>query len=219
MALLFQKKLQDNTEIAVWKIDETETFFINGLSLLPVELSELNLLKGRRRLEWLASRYLVHLMLTDLGLSDLDSRIPLIKDTHGKPYLENSGLHVSFSHSHEMAAAILSHRSVGIDIQYFVSKIEIISQKYLRNVEASALKPNTRLQQLHIFWGAKESMYKSYGKKELDFRDQIMVDPFDFEEKGSMIMGKLEKNGKIRHYEMAYEMHGLYFLVWALEID
>lgn len=203
--------------MAVWRIEETEEFFRNNVSLQDVEKEELERLKGRRRLEWLASRYLVHLMLVDLGMSDVDRRMPLVKDEHGKPYLANSGLHVSFSHSHEMVAAILSKSSVGIDIQIFVSKIEVIESRFLRTIESESLNEVTRLRHMHIYWGAKESMYKSYGKKELDFREQIMVVPFEYEESGRALSGELQKGQLRRFYELAYEILGDYFLVWAIE--
>ena len=32
------------------------------------------------------------------------------------------------------------------------------------------------LQALHIYWGAKEALYKAYGRKQLNYREHIRID-------------------------------------------
>ena len=155
MALFHEIPWQNGHQVSIWKIEEDEGFFLDRLDLHEKEKAELEKIKGRRRLEWLASRYLVHLMVSDEPEWD---RIPLLKDEFGKPHLNDHELHVSFSHSKEFVAVILGKMSVGIDIQRFVPRISAIAHKYMREEEFASLMDETRLEHLHYYWGAKEAL-------------------------------------------------------------
>ena len=90
LPLLSHHSLPRQGEYAIWSIEESEDFFRSQLSLSTPELEQINRIKGEgRRLEWLASRYLIHLM------SGRKKRGVLLKDEFGKPRLENSTFHIS----------------------------------------------------------------------------------------------------------------------------
>ena len=116
MALFLHKKIEPQGEIGIWEITENETFFTNQVILFPEEQEQLGKIKGRKRQEWLATRFLVHYM------SGRDQRLPFIKDEFGKPHLQGSDFQISISHSHGMAAAIAAPYAVGIDIQFLIEK-------------------------------------------------------------------------------------------------
>jgi 4'-phosphopantetheinyl transferase len=218
MALIAQKRLADGVELGIWEIAEPEAYFLSQLRLHSEEQQELGRIKGRRRVEWLASRYLVHLMLVDLGQAGIEDRIPVIKDEFGKPHLHGSGYYLSFSHSHSRVAVILAPVLTGIDIQAFVPKIHVIEHRLLSWKEAASIQDDTRLVHLHIYWGAKESLYKAYGRKALDFREHLLVGPFDFLPESGRMHGRVEKDDFCRDFELHYEVDGDYFLVWCLEV-
>jgi len=199
-------------EYAIWKIEESEDFFRAQLHLDPSELEQVNRIKGEgRRLEWLASRYLIHVM------SGREKRGVLVKDEFGKPHLENSPFHISISHSNKRAAAIAAPFSVGVDLQKIVGKIERIAHKYMRSVEMESLQSATRLEHLHVYWGAKEALYKAYGRKKLDFRTHILIEPFEYDlEKGKAI-GTIQKGEFIQSFDLHYELLEDFILVYALE--
>ena len=213
MPLYLKKKWQSGHQWAIWEITEDEPFFLDHLSLHEQEAAELARIKGRRRLEWLASRYLVHLMVADAPEWD---RTPLLKDEFGKPHLDGSDLHVSFSHSHRFVAVILGKMTVGIDIQKFVPKITAIAHKFMRMEEAATLTNDTRLEHLHFYWGAKEALYKCYGRKQLDFRKHIHVQPFVYQETGKTT-GIVSKDAFHQTYDLFFEKIDGYFLVYAVE--
>ncbi|NUO01260.1 MAG: 4'-phosphopantetheinyl transferase superfamily protein [Saprospiraceae bacterium] len=208
---LFLKKNDLGATVAIWKIVEPEDWFLANLGLTARELKQLADIKGRKRVEWLAVRYLTH------ELSGLALRSPILKDDSGKPYLAHDGLHLSISHSGEMAAAALASLPVGIDIQRPVDKIERIAHKFLRPEEAVSLSLEHRLLHLHVYWGAKETLYKAYGRRELDFRAHIVTGPFAFDPEGGTFTGKVEKEGFIAHYELRYEILEGYVLVYGVE--
>ena len=78
MPLLIHKHLGTGLEIGIWQIAELEPWFMERLKLYPEEEKQLAQIKGRRRVEWLASRQLVHQM------SGLKERSAFLKDEFGK---------------------------------------------------------------------------------------------------------------------------------------
>ncbi len=202
MPIFLKKELPFEGELGLWKISEDESYFLNRLSLFDDEKKYLNRLNNKRRLEHLASRYLLHLM------SGREIRGACLKDEYGKPYLENSDYHISFSHSNQMVAVIGSPSIVGIDIQKYVDKITRIQHKFLSNHELEYVKDSDAKEKLHILWGAKESLYKAYGRKKVEFKEHLAIDNFKWDGFTSQFQGKI-------NIDQHSSIHNLY----AMEID
>ena len=101
-----------------------------------------------------------------------DQRRDCLKDQYGKPFLDGSNQFISFSHSEDLVAVAVSDVPVGIDIQLGVEKIARISHKFVNSEEASFANRDL-LTNLHLIWGAKEAVFKAYGRKEVDFRKHM----------------------------------------------
>lgn len=212
MPLIRHDLLTPTAELGIWQIMEPELWFLEELLLYPPELRQLGELKGRRRQEWLAARQLIHQM------SGREKRAAFVKDEFGKPHLEGSDWHISISHSHELAAAIASPMLCGIDIQFIVPKITRLAHKFLCPPEAASITPEHELDQLHFYWGAKEALYKAYGRKQLDFIEHIKVEPFAYEHAKGQTTGFVQKDKEILNFQIFYERSpDGYMLVWALE--
>ncbi|MBI5915235.1 MAG: 4'-phosphopantetheinyl transferase superfamily protein [Bacteroidetes bacterium] len=212
MGLWIKKDVGNGAFLALWQMEEDEVFFTENLDLQEVEQAELAPLKGRRRLEWLASRWLVHEMLLGHGYED---RVPVLKDEFGKPHLWGTPFHLSFSHSHEVVAVILAKKPTGIDIQRLVPKIEVLAHKFLRPEELASLQPATRLEHLHVYWGAKEALFKAHGRRQLDFRQHILMEPFDYQPVGSTT-GRVCKDDFDARFDVFFEKMDEYVLVWCV---
>ena len=167
---------EKNGQLAIWHITENEAFFMEKLLLTDADRAELNARKGRRRLEWLAGKYLVQLMV--------NSAYRVVKDEFGKPHLDGSDLHLSISHSSEWAVAIISPNAVGVDIQEVTPRLDRIAWRVMNDNKLQQLDPVHRLDHLHVYWCAKEALYKAYGWRELDFRKNIVITPFIFPQNG-----------------------------------
>ena len=211
MPLYFHKKLANQAELGIWKIDETEVFFQEQLELAPEEAAQLARIKGARRTQWLAARYLVHQM------SGRSKRGIFIKDEFGKPHLEHSPYQISISHSGEFAAAIAAPFSIGIDIQRIVERIDRIAHKFMRPIEAASLEQASRIPHLHVYWGAKEALYKAYGRRKLDFCRHLLITPFPFKEAKGQFQGKVAKGDYDVLFDLYYEIIENQVLVYALE--
>jgi len=209
MPLILKKNLAPEGVWGLWNITEPESYFVERLNLSIVEKANLEQIKGHRRLEWLAARYLLHL------LSERHMRGEVLKDEFGKPFLSGADWDISLSHSNNMAGVAAFPKPVGIDVQKIVAKIERIAHKYLSDYEAANIRYRNRLEYLHLYWGAKEAMYKAYGRKEIDFKRHMNIEPFTFNPRGGTMSGSLKKAGVFMKFEIQYELLGAFVIVIA----
>jgi glycosyltransferase involved in cell wall biosynthesis/4'-phosphopantetheinyl transferase EntD len=210
---LYLKKQILHHIVAVWHVTEQEDFFLPKLVFSPTETTEFSLLKGKKRVEWLASRYLLHLLL------DKEERVFWEKDEFGKPFLPKNDIFFNISHSGEMVAVIIGEQTVGIDIQVFTPKMERVARKFMSEKDISALPKEQLLDFLHIYWAAKEALYKAYSRRELDFKEHIFVD-LDLENPyRTVFYGHIQKNNSQFNYQLWCEkVSDNYFLVCCAPI-
>jgi len=99
------------------------------------------------------------------------------KDEYGKPHLKGEkGLHFSLTHSHGHAAAIVSKAVCGIDLQRRVDKIIRLRSKFERPDERAFIERQPdEVGALHVLWGAKESLFKLWGKRVIDWHEHLIV--------------------------------------------
>ena len=68
-----------------------------------------------------------------------------------------------------------------------------------------------------MVWCTKEALYKLYGKKKLDFRQNLTIDKFDWECEGN-VRGHINKNGYTKDLPIHYEKLDDYILAYAVDI-
>ena len=193
------KKLDnDKYSLAVWKITEREDELLSYLNLNTDEQAELDKIKApAARTEWAACRKLLKAVLHT-------ENVFVVKDTFGKPFIENSSKHISISHTHGYAAAMISDKCCGIDVHKLETRIEKIAPKFISDGEWLSINEDSdRLNKIHLYWSAKEAMYKFYGKKQLDFRHHMKVLPFDLQKSGTL-EGIIEKGDYKKDMQLEY---------------
>lgn len=159
----------------------------------------LSQLSPRKRSEWLASRELL------FRIAGLNERVECLYDEFGKPYLKGSDKFISVSHSASWCSAMISDQSCGVDIQVYSHTVERIVHKFLSAAEFEEKGPlKNRWHQLHLLWGAKECMYKAYGKKKLEFREHIHIR--DYIEQENKALGEIVYEGIHLYYDIYYRM-------------
>lgn len=213
MPMQLQELLDSGVELGLWKVEESEAWFLEQMNLSKVEDQFIASIGGHRRLEWLAGRWAMHV------LSGRAQRGACLKDEFGKPYLENSEYDISISHSREYIAVMAGPKNVGVDIQKMVGKITRLAPKFLRPLEMENLNEETAFQEMHIYWGAKECLYKAYGRRQLDFREHIAVEPFVFDSAGGALKGWVKKDNFNQDYWLMYRMLEDFVLVYGMEED
>lgn len=172
MPLYKQTELDARTRIGLWHITEDLSFFETALA--PGAITH-----ETKRKQWYASR----LLANEISANS----ISIVNHANGKPVIENSNTHISISHTQHMAAVILSSGSpVGIDIEMVHPKVERIAHKFLSPEELANISDVNRIEKLILYWSAKESMYKLFGKGGLEFKTQLSVDDFILAEQGTI---------------------------------
>ena len=136
----------------------------NQLSLEVLSPKELEIYSKftslKRKREFIAGRIAckkAFFKLT-LGKADYFEKFPSISVLNtetGSPFIENSDLCVSVSHSHGVAIASISRHAIGVDIELIDPK-KILSLKRM-----SKEHPEGNVRDLTILWTLKESLSKA----------------------------------------------------------
>jgi 4'-phosphopantetheinyl transferase len=170
---LYKKFEANNAEIGIWRIEEPLSFF------QPLFASHPEIEHENKKLQWFATRHLVNLLA--------GKNMEIIKDDMGKPFMEGASQHISISHTSQFAAAMLcSSTPVGIDLETINPKVERIAHKFLRDDEIAAIPAAQTVEKLILYWCAKEALYKLYGKGGIEFKTQLLLKPFQLQQKGSI---------------------------------
>lgn len=168
---------------ALWRITEDETLLsreLDGMEEVPESFTN-----PKKRLEWLAGRVATKAAMKSLNLNFQG----ITKDEFGKPFPKMSEFHLSLSHSFPYAAVLLDrHFPVGIDLEQPKEKLLKIAPRVHHADELHDL--GTDVVKHCIYWCAKESMVKLYGKKDLTFAENMFIQPFQRKDEGN-ITGKL----------------------------
>ncbi len=210
MPLLSIDKITPIGEIGIWEVKESEAFFRSSMELYPEEICELDGLSQRKRLEWLSARQLLHIMSGRLD------RGGVFKDHFGKPYLDASKYNISLSHSGGFTAVIASPLLVGVDIQYFTPKIARIAPKFITEKEMTLVNTEQELLYYHLIWGAKESLFKAYGKGKVDFRKDLSITKITHNNHKMYAKGLVNKVDFIEEFNIEATIFESYILVYAI---
>jgi 4'-phosphopantetheinyl transferase len=192
MPVVFSKNISDNCIITLWKIEEDADFFLKYLDIKEENLASCsNATHPIKQLEWLASRTCVK-----YTVELLEHRYQGIeKDEHNNPYLSEIQGFLSLSHTSNYAVAIVSlEEEVGIDIEKISDKLSRVAHKFLS--ESERLHAGKDLFKMCVYWCAKESLYKWYGKKNLSFKENIYIEPF--EGKPTIVTGDIFIDGILK---------------------
>lgn len=198
MSLFSIREVGKTGKLGIWHITESLDELLRLKKFSGKDLATLNsFAHEHRKKEWLVARILIEKLT---GEKDLQ----IIYDEHSKPSLKGSKKYISLSHSHDLLAIILDDADTGIDIELIKSKIERIKHKFMSDAELKALENEKQDEQLTVYWCAKESLYKLYGKKELTFKENLLIEPFPYAEygiiKGRIINATMNSSFKL-HYE------------------
>jgi len=163
----------------LWKIGEDERILA---SVVPFEKISDAIAHPFKRLEFLAGRVLIKSLLKEWNVGYNG----LTKDEFGKPFLADSGIQISLSHSYPYVAAIIHrHKKVGIDLEQPKDKLlriapRILAEKELKDAGSDMVKHC-------IYWCAKETLIKIYGKKDLILAKNLLISPFLLSSEGYLI--------------------------------
>lgn len=196
MALYKTLTVGNSTKVLIWKIEESLNELKSGISLSKNSEDRLNSMKSEiHQKGFLSIRHL----LKNANYTDFD----LVYDDFGKPHLKDDK-YISITHSFTFTAIIISDDlHVGIDIEKQREKILKIAHKFTPIEEYKTIaNVDALISKLTIVWGAKESLYKIYGKKKLLFLHHIYIEDFKFIDKKTT--GEIRFDGQVTSYKIEF---------------
>lgn len=138
----------------------------------------------------------------------------IIKDEYGKPFPAGYDFQLSLSHSFPYVAILLSKKAkVGIDLEQPKEKLLRIAPRIHRSEELLDL--GTDIVKHCIYWCAKESLVKFYGKKDLIFAENIFIEPFERRAEGD-ISGQIIVKQVASVIPLHYIVYPKFVLVFTL---
>jgi 4'-phosphopantetheinyl transferase len=210
MAELLRKIIDDHSLYAVWHITETAEDLRSALILDAGEdMLYTSFVAESRKKQWLAYRLLLRRLLAP-------DDVAIEYDPSGKPYLAGSDMHISVTHTEDLAAVIISRNArVGIDIEKAKPRILKVRDKFISDEESSFILKETELEQLTLAWCAKEALYKLFGLRNLDFRENIRVEIPAMA--GIPFSAKIIHGDRQHGYSLHSEKLGDFILVYLVE--
>lgn len=163
--------LANGGKIGVWKqtegLEELEALYAFGEDEKEA-YSSLQLAK--RRGEWLALRHTLMAVLKEAGCPYQTVH----KSPDNKPFVPGAGYELSFSHC-EGYAAVYWHPTmpVGVDMERHNREVGRLVHKFLSEEERELFSDNEG--QL-MAWSFKESLYKVFSRKQLDFKKHLRIE-------------------------------------------
>lgn len=194
MPLLYIRQIASNVVLGLWRMDENPNDFSSIQEKLGIEC------RSRKRRQEIVC---VHLLLQALFH---DNNLHIFHNEQGKPFLANL-YKLSISHTKDYCAIIVSKtREVAVDIEYMSERIMKIRSKFLFHGEV-ATAPLPAL----LYWCAKETVYKYYSEKALQY-DEIFIHPFILREKGTITAELYQEKKSLSIY---YERTNDYILTYS----
>ena len=193
MGLYLKKKLDNDAEIGVWQITETEEE-LKELSSTPTdEMEEISFIRSESlRKQRLAVRALLNTMF--------DDKVYLSHHDNGKPYV---------------AVILHEEENVGIDIESLDRDFSVVEKKALSEDEIEDLEDEKRNEQLAIYWCAKEAIFKLLSRYNVDFAEQIEVERFRPRGEGELEATFTYKDEE-EEFDLEYITFDRHVLVWVV---
>lgn len=214
MAVIETIHTMDDSSIHFWKTTEDSNYFLDRMSWDDKQLMWLNSIHPQKKMEYMASRYLIYKIT-----GKLDAH--LYKDESGKLHFQEEGEYLSISHSGEYVALIVSKRPAGVDVQRYQDKIFRITDRFLNPDEKAWLHSIDawNISSLCTCWCIKEAVYKANGQKGIHFAKQILLMPESgIENSFNLNSAQLIGNQTTRNYQIPFGISQDYCWAAALEL-
>jgi phosphopantetheinyl transferase len=208
MGMILEKNVNGDCRIGIWEITEDFYTLIAMLNLSAEEIDTLNSFKSyNRKVEWLSVRVLLNKML--------GPTVKIYYNGNRKPHLTDASYQISISHSHKLTSVILSkNKRVGIDLEHMTQKISKLANKFLTHEEEMAIFGRGQRYRTYLYWCAKEALYKICDKQGINFRNHILIDPFELDCEGN-IFGAVRNEQIDESFELYYFRYQDYSIVWC----
>lgn len=215
MPLFDQILISENNLVAIWHITENSETLKKQLSHQYSEAEKELRMGGANSLHWLASRCLIQEVFKG-------SKLRLEKDENNRPTLWVNGIQwfISITHAAHMAGIYISkNKHVGIDLELIDPRILRVSQKFMNAAEQTFAGLPNQISEMTLIWSAKETLYKLYSKKEVDFKKHLNIEPFQLAQTKNYFWGNIVKDAFQKKQKIHYKLYEQIVLTFTSEND
>lgn len=204
--MLIYKDINTKYTLGIWKITETTDSLLALLDENEADTLRIDYHSESRLREIAATRVLLSQII------DKAAKIEYLPNR--KPYLKDSRLNISISHTKGYAAVILSQTEyLGIDIEYRSDRVKRIRNKFVSDKEY--IDPENEIIHLLLHWSAKETMYKALSKEGVELRSDFLINPFTPKDSG-LISAHEYYSDKQLSFNIQYLITDKYVLTYTL---
>ncbi len=194
--------------LGLWEITEDYEILMSKLNLTEYDLGILNGFGNHaRKLEWLSVRVLLK------ELIEKEARI--VYNEMRKPFIEDRTYNISISHAMDLTSIFLSKsKHVGVDLEFMSHRISKIEHKFINKNEKITSDEDQRKFHLYIHWCAKEALYKICDKQNINFKNNLTIEPFEPKKEGSL-KGWVKNEYRTEYYNLQYFTIDGYIMVYT----
>lgn len=201
---LFKVIEDNNSQIAIWKVTETEEEL---KKLTGIDLSDTYALPRRR----------IERMVTRAVLDRLNHFEALNYHPNGRPYYYEGSPYISISHTAKLVViGFCQKMSVGVDVERTHRNFKIVADRYLtpKEMEWIDMEDNNSLA---LAWCIKESIYKLPWAEPKNFSNDINIQKFDkLAECGLVLVDVFDAN-EIYRLELKFVFFEEFCLSWVFK--
>lgn len=206
------EQINEDTKILIWQIREDAQFFENHLQDLYESPYPWLEMADKRKREFLATRYLIQ-----LGLPPGLNVKHLTKNENGSPRLSGTPYCFGISHTRDYVSCVISTHKAGCDIERFQERILRLSSRFMTAADQQWADDENRLAKTHLIWGIKESAYKTWGRKRIDWNEHIRIDPIDWNPLNGHFTGTIGNDTGMLDFHGEYQYFPQFLFVWSIE--
>ncbi len=186
-----------NGMLGIWELNESSSTLLRDFRLSEKEQAAYNKISNeRRKREFLAVRILLQNMIKE--------KRELQYTSSGKPFIDRNFC-ISISHSAELAVVLLTDKPAGIDVENLQRNTEKIATRFLSDTELQHTNSTPNPSYTRIFyWCAKEAMFKCTSPDGVEFKSQILIEPFLPDNSRGKFYGQLVKNNRLINFVFYY---------------
>lgn len=216
MPLYQAQNCEGNLKLALWQITETKEELLSSLSSGYQEAAYAKRIEQANALHYLASRRAIKELFPH-------DPVNLLKNERNQPSLliNNKPVHISITHAADMAGAIVSEEYFpGIDLEKIDQRIARVKRKFMNPTEFDFAGGDYQIELQTLIWSAKETLYKVYAKKEIDFKEHLHIIPFQMSS-GNMgqFTGYIKKNEFQKKFKIHYQIIANIVLTYTSTYD
>lgn len=204
MPLFFNKILSEEIHYMVWELTESMeelTILVQPNASDLETLSQIS--SDPKKVEYLAGKNAIMQMCL---LENIPFR-GIFKDEHGKPFLLDHSIEISLTHTINYIGVAFSRKGpIGMDIEKPRQQIFKVLNRLCIASEVDWVAND--LERATILWSAKEALYKLYGKRKVDFKENLLV-----LERNNELIGKIKITDYEAEHQIFIEKLGEYLLI------